>query len=96
LGCVLFIVIMCIFLLLDEYGVKCHSFVIPVYLKCTRICGLVQVCLVIGPSFQYAARPVFGRLCYMCVLCQVCVERILSFVLIQEFLLHWGSLFLII
>jgi hypothetical protein len=57
---------------------RCNLFVIFVYLN--YICGIVQVYLVIGLSFQCVVFLVFGCLCYMCVLCQVYVERILSFI----------------
>jgi hypothetical protein len=56
----LFMVIIGMFLLFGQiwdyvYLQKYHSFVILLYLNC--ICGIIQVYLVIGPSFQCAALP---------------------------------------
>jgi hypothetical protein len=82
-GCVLIIIMMGMLLLLGRiwsyvYLQRYHSFVIFVYLH--YVCGIVQVYLVIGLSFQCVMFLVFGLLCYMYVLCQVYVEHILSFV----------------
>jgi hypothetical protein len=58
----------CVFLLLDRiwsyvYLQRYHYFVTFVYLN--YICGIVQVYLVIGLSFQCVVFLVFGLLCYM-------------------------------
>jgi hypothetical protein len=76
-GRVLFIIMMGMFLLLGRiwgyvYLQRYHSFVIFVYLN--FICGVVQVYLVTGLSFQCVIFLMFGPLCYMCVLYQVYVE----------------------
>jgi hypothetical protein len=60
------------------YLQRYHSFVIFVYLN--YICGIVPVYLLIGLYFQCVVFPVLGQLCYMCVLCEVNVQRTLSFV----------------
>jgi hypothetical protein len=36
-----------------------------------KYCGIVQVYLVLGLSFHSVVFLMFGRLCHMCVLCQV-------------------------
>jgi hypothetical protein len=54
---------------------SCHSFVIFVYLN--YICGIVQVYLLIGFSFQCVVFLMFGPFYHMCILCCVYVERIL-------------------
>jgi uncharacterized membrane protein len=73
-GCVLFIIIMGMFLLFGRiwgyvYLQRCHSFVIFVYLN--FICGIVQVYLAIGPLFNVFL--VFGRLCIcVCLVSSIC------------------------
>jgi hypothetical protein len=51
------------FYYLVEYEVICHSFVTHVYLQlvCIGLRAIVQVYLVISPSFRFAALPMFGR-----------------------------------
>jgi hypothetical protein len=52
-----------------------HSFALFVYLN--YVYGILEVYLVSGLSFQCVLFLVSGQLCYMWVLCQVYVERIL-------------------
>jgi hypothetical protein len=49
------------------------------------------VCLVIGLFFQCAVFLMSDGLCYICVLCRICVGRILSFV----YLFLWPGYILI-
>jgi hypothetical protein len=70
-----------IFLLLGKiwhyvYLQRYNSFIIFVYLN--YICGIIQVYLVIGLSFQCVVFVMSGQLCHMCVLSQVYVGHILS------------------
>jgi hypothetical protein len=73
--CVLFILIMFMFLLSGRiwgyvYQQRCRSFVILVYLNC--ICGIVQMYLVIGPSFQCATHSVRSILLHVRPVSSIC------------------------
>jgi hypothetical protein len=82
-GCILFIIMMDMFLLLAQiwgyvYLQRYHSFGNFFYINFT--CEDVQVYSVIGLFFflQYVLCLMFGRLCHMCVLCEVYVRRALN------------------
>jgi hypothetical protein len=75
------------FLLLGRMWAYVHlqrynSFVIFVYLNYIHVYIYiyvnVQVYLVIGLSFQCVVFLMFGRLCHLCVLCRLYVERLLN------------------